>query len=103
MTEAKESTLAIRFLETHAVKNSKFDLYSGLRRGIGKVIEVLSMLASVNLLLDLVKVDVCYCTLAIKDTSDVLESGSFGLDVEEVHEDELAKVPELERSLSEYW
>ena len=35
------------------------------------------------------------CTITIKDLSDLFECGSFGLDVEEVYEDELECDPAL--------
>ena len=62
----------------------------GLGRDVGNIIDVLQVLAIVDLLLDLAEVDVRDGVVAVEDTGDVLEGGAFGLDVEEVDEDELA-------------
>lgn len=55
---------------------------------------------AVDLLLNLIHIDVRNSILAIEDTSDFLEGGSLGLDVEEVDEDELDADPELGESVS---
>lgn len=50
----------------------------------------------VDLFLDLVKVDVGHVRpITIEDPGDLFQGGPLGLDVDEVYEHELAKVPEL--------
>lgn len=48
-----------------------------------------------KLLLDLLQVDLSDGLLTIEDLGDLFEGGAVGLDVDEVDEDELDKVPEL--------
>lgn len=51
----------------------------------------------VNLLLDLVDVDVRNVGIStVEDSTNLLKSRAFSLNVDEVDEDELAKVPELQ-------
>jgi hypothetical protein len=49
----------------------------------------------VNLLFDLVNVDVGNSVGAVEDAGNLFQGRALGLDVDKVHEEELAKVPEL--------
>jgi hypothetical protein len=58
------------------------------------VVDVVKTLG-LNLLLNSVHVDVSNGGVAVEDTGDLLESGTLGLGVDEVHKDKLDRDPEL--------
>ena len=62
--------------------------------------DVVLVLIIVNILLDLMKIDSGNRRIAVKDLGNFFEGRTFGLDVEEVDEYELDKVPELHRQVS---
>lgn len=54
----------------------------------------------VNLLFDLVNVDVGNSVGAVEDAGNLFQGRALGLDVDEIHKEELAKVPELRNDKS---
>lgn len=85
-------------LTSHSNQRTEQTRHWGRRR---RNIQALSLLLAarvvlreMQLLLDLLEVDVRHGVLAVEDAGDLLEGRATGLDVEEVHEDGLAGVPE---------
>jgi hypothetical protein len=76
------------------MRNNNRDRSNKEPRSLAERLVLAMALLQLDLLLHLLKVDMGDSVVAIEDAGNLLEGGALGLDVEEVHEEELAEVPE---------